>query len=153
MKLCTQLQDDKIYPDSCSSLINIDKKNNDDIDIDIDIAIDITHLDELPAKYTKLMVFGEWILNQLNISDIEREKARNILKVYDEPDAQYEFYNTFAKTENQITKNMKKHISQQKKLPKTIAMHGIIKTDIPKTRNQILKEEYINKLIAMFAKY
>ena len=141
MKLCTQLQDDKIYPDSCS-LINIDEKNNDDIDI--------THLDELPPKLARLMVFGEWILNQLNISDIERENARNIFHVYDEPDAQYDFYNTFATSEKQITKNMKKHISQQKKLPKTIAMHSMIKTDIPKTRNQILKEEYINKLIAMF---
>ena len=142
MKLYTQLQDDN--QDSCSSLINIDEKNNDDIE---------THLDELPAKYTKLMVFGEWILDQLNISDIERENARNILKAYDDPDVQYEFYNTFAKSEKQITKNMKKHISQQKKLPKTIAVHGIIKPDIQKTRNQILKEEYINKLIAMFAEY
>ena len=44
---------------------------------------------------------------------------------------------------------MKKHISQQKKLPKNIQTYGV-PTDIPKTRNQILKEEYINKLIAMF---
>ena len=142
MKLYTQLQDNKIYPDSCS-LTTIDEKNNDDIDI--------THPDELPPKLARLMVFGEWILYQLHISDdIERENVRNILHVYDEPDAQYEFYNTFATSEKQITKKMKKHISQQKKLPKTIAIQGIIKPDIPKTRNQILKEEYINKLIAMF---
>lgn len=142
MKLYTQLQDNKIYPDSCS-LIDIDEKHNDDIDI--------THLEELPPKLARLMVFGEWILYQLHISDIERENVRNILHVYDEPDAQYEFYNIFTTSEKQITKNMKKHISQQKKLPKPIAIHGIIKTDIPKTRNQILKEEYINKLIDMFA--
>ena len=85
MQLYTQLQDDKIYPDSCS-LLNIDENTN----------IDITHMDELPAKYTKLLVFGEWILNQLHISDADRENVRNILHVYDEPDAQYEFYNTFA---------------------------------------------------------
>jgi hypothetical protein len=115
-----------------------------------DIDDDIKYIDELPAKYIKLLVFGEWILQNIHISDIDRENARNILKAYDEPDAQYEFYNTFAKSEKQIIKHMKKHISQQKKLPKTIAVHGIIKTDIPKTRNQILKEEYINKLIAMF---
>jgi len=138
MQLYTQLQDDKIYPDSCS-LLNIDENTN----------IDITHMDELPAKYTKLLVFGEWILNQLHISDADRENVRNILHVYDEPDAQYEFYNTFATSEKQIQKNMKKHISQQKKLPKNIQTYGV-PTDIPKTRNQILKEEYINKLIAMF---
>jgi len=116
------------------------EENNDD---------DIKDIDELPTKYTKLMLFGEWILHQLTISDADREKARTILKVYDDPDIQYDFYNTFAKSEKQITKSMKKHISQQKKLPKHLETCGA-KLDIPKTRNQILKEEYINKLIAMF---
>jgi hypothetical protein len=125
---------------SPTSSINSPEENNDD---------DIKDIDELPTKYTKLMVFGEWILTQLNISDADRENARTILKVYDEPDIQYDFYNTFTKTEKQITKSMKKHISQQKKLPKQIET-CVVKQDIPKTRNQILKEEYINKLIAMF---
>ena len=113
---------------------------------DFDIKQDI---DELPAKYTKLLVFGEWILNQIHISDADRENARNILHVYNEPHTQYDFYNTFATSEKQIQKTMKKYISQQKKLPKNIAPCGA-KQDIPKTRNQILKEEYINTLIAMF---
>lgn len=125
---------------SPKSSINSPEENNDD---------DIKDIDELPTKYTKLMVFGEWMLNQLHISDADRENARNILKVYNEPHTQYDFYNTFATSEKQIQKAMKKHISQQKKLPKNSAP-CCAKQDIPKTRNQILKEEYINTLISMF---
>ena len=128
------------FPESSPHSFSPTEENNDD---------DIKDIDELPDKYTKLLVFGEWILNQIHISDADREIARNILKVYDEPDIQYDFYNTFTKSEKQITKSMKKHISQQKKLPKQIET-CVVKQDIPKTRNQILKEEYINKLIAMF---
>jgi hypothetical protein len=136
------IPENDISPDnSPASSISSHEENN-----DYDIK---QNIDELPAKYTKLLVFGEWILNQIHISDADRENARNILQVYNEPHTQYDFYNTFATSEKQIQKTMKKHISQQKKLPKNIAPCGA-KQDIPKTLNQILKEEYINTLIAMF---
>jgi hypothetical protein len=142
------IPENDISPDNspASSISSHDETDDYYIKQDIDIK---QNMDELPAKYTKLLVFGEWILNQIHISDADRENARNIFQVYNEPHTQYDFYNTFATSEKQIQKTMKKHISQQKKLPKNIA-HCSAKQDIPKTRNQILKEEYINTLISMF---
>jgi hypothetical protein len=102
----------------------------------------------LPNKYTKLMHFGFWLLSRADISDEERNTIFEKLCLFADVEDQTCFYENFYEKEKEIAKSMRKFsadkIKEQRKL------HVIKDMILPKGRDQILRDAFIDSIIAAF---
>ena len=100
----------------------------------------------LPNKYAKLMKFGVWLLANINISNDIRNEYFEKLNVFAPMETQADFYENFYSGEKETAKTMRKFITErlreQRKVQKDIG---------PKGRDQILRDAFIDNIMAKFS--
>jgi len=122
-------------PNQCSNMCN-------NIDPNLDF---VRNGMTLPNKYAKLMNFGVWLLANANVSNDIRNDFFDKLNVFANVETQADFYENFYSGEKETAKTMRKVITErlreQRKVQKDIA---------PKGRDQILRDAFIDNIIASF---
>jgi hypothetical protein len=102
----------------------------------------------LPNKYAKLMHFGFWLLSNVSISHNEMEDVLVKLCLYADVETQMNFYENFYAEEKEIAKSLRKFSSEKLKELKKAQL--VTKEAGPKGRDQILREAFIDNIIAKF---
>lgn len=103
----------------------------------------------LPNKYAKLMCFGFWLLSQKNISDNIRDACFDKLKLFENASEQIDFYEGFQNEEKETAKAIRKLVKTQKE-NKAKQSFSDPKEYVPKGRDGLLRDVYIDKLISNF---
>jgi hypothetical protein len=99
-------------------------------------------------KYAKLIYFGFWILSKVSISDEDRNVVYEKLCMFANVELQTDFYDNFYEQEKEIAKSMRKFIAE--KLKETRKMHAIKELILPKGRDQILRDMFIDNIMEIF---
>ena len=101
----------------------------------------------LPNKYAKLMHFGFWLISNTDMSNDIRNEFFDKLNMFENVETQSDFFENFYSDEKETAKTMRKFITErlreQKKAQKEI---------LPKGRDQILRDAYIDNIIARFSR-
>jgi hypothetical protein len=103
----------------------------------------------LPNKYAKLMHFGVWLITNANVSNDIRNDFFDKLNVFANVEVQSDFFENFYSGEKEIAKTMRKFSAEKiKELRK--AANEVHKETGPKGRDQILRDAFIDSIIAKF---
>ena len=100
----------------------------------------------LPGKYSKLLLFGVWLLSNISMSDDKRKECFDRIKLYDNVDDQTAFYEEFYRNRTQLAKSCNKMISVYNTSQKK-ANAETSDNDIPLGRDELLRNTFITKLI------
>jgi hypothetical protein len=91
------------------------------------------------------MNFGVWLLVNINISNDIRNEYFDKLNVFANVETQANFYENFYSGENETAKTMRKFITERLKEQRKVQ-----KDILPKGRDQILRDAFIDNIIASF---
>jgi hypothetical protein len=104
----------------------------------------------LPNKYAKLMHFGFWLLSRADISDEEHNTVFEKLCLFADVEDQTDFYDNFYEKEKEIAKSMRKFSAD--KIKEQRKVHVIKDMILPKGRDQILRDAFIDTIIVRFGR-
>jgi len=114
----------------------------------------------LPNKYMKLMHFGFWLLSNTPIcnsicdptisTNNHIEDVLDKLCLYANVETQADFYEKFYASEKEIAKSMRKFIAEKMKDQRKVDITA--NEIVPKGRDQILRDAFIDNIIASFTK-
>jgi hypothetical protein len=72
----------------------------------------------LPAKYSKFMQFGFWLLNQLHLDEATITASQEKLCLFDTIEAKTAFYQSFLDQSKEVNKTIRKVVSLRTKTDK-----------------------------------
>ena len=102
----------------------------------------------LSNKYAKLMHFGVWLISNVDMSNEIRNDFFNKLNVFENVETQANFFDNFYSCEKETAKTMRKFITEKLREHKKAQM--VAKEIGPKGRDQILRDAFIDNIIAKF---
>jgi hypothetical protein len=129
---------------------NISMGNRDGND-DISKRRNVGHVNgALPNKYAKLMHFGVWLITNANldISNDIRNDFFDKLNLFENMEVQADFFENFYSGEKETAKTMRKFINETIREQKKSQV--LAKETGPKGRDQILRDAFIDSIIAKF---
>lgn len=103
----------------------------------------------LPNKYAKLIHFGVWLISNVDMSNDIRNDFFDKLNVFENVETQADFFENFYTGEKETAKTMRKFITETLREQKKAQM--IAKEIGPKGRDQILRDAFIDNIIAKFS--
>ena len=132
-------------------IVNMGLEDSPYEDEGVNLAMSSGRTGPLPNKYAKLMHFGFWLLANIaissDISNEQRDKYYNQLKLFSDINAQAKFYDTFYSNEKETAKTMRKFITETLREKRKTQL---IKETIHLGRDQLLRDAFIDNIIAMF---
>ena len=102
----------------------------------------------LPNKYAKLMHFGVWLIENVDMSNDIRNDFFDKLNLFENVEVQADFFENFYSSEKDTAKTMRKFINETIREQKKAQL--VAKETGPKGRDQILRDAYIDNIIAKF---
>jgi hypothetical protein len=118
-------------------------------DIDVPTLRNIGNINgTLPNKYAKLMHFGVWLISNVDMSNDIRNDFFDKLNLFENIDVQADFFENFYSGEKETAKTMRKFINETIREQKKAQL--VAKETGPKGRDQILRDAFIDNIIAKF---
>ena len=137
---------DIMAPNGNISMSNRDIGND---DFDISKRRNVCNVNgTLSNKYAKLMHFGVWLISNVDMSNEIRNDFFNKLNVFENVETQANFFDNFYSCEKETAKTMRKFITEKLREQKKTQL--VAKEIGPKGRDQILRDAFIDNIIAKF---
>lgn len=104
----------------------------------------------LGNKYSRLLLFGFWLLSKTSLRDYERTILFDKLELFSTTESQIELYSSFytKEKEKELAKSLKSfYVDHAKRRDNSVIRDG----DDIRGRDQILRDIYIDTIMKMFA--